>query len=236
MLKLLNITVLAGGKKIIDGFSFNFERGKVYVLMGPNGSGKSTLALSVLGHPDYKLTSASKVFFKNKNIKNLETYKRVQMGLFMTFQNPETISGVSVYELLRAATEKTTSKEALYDKVLKISKELQISEDLVFNGLNESTSGGEKKKLEVLQSVILDCDLKIFDEIDSGVDIDSLKTIANVLKKYKKNKTYIFITHYNKILQHIKPDKVLVLKNGKLVKFGDKELIDEIEKKGFKNI
>ena len=117
-----------------------------------------------------------------------------------------------------------------------MGKELQIPENILFNSLNESTSGGEKKKLEVLQSVILNCDLNIFDEIDSGVDIDSLKTIANVLKKYKKNKTYIFITHYNKILQHIRPDKVLVLKEGKLVRSGDQKLINEIEKKGFKNI
>jgi Fe-S cluster assembly ATP-binding protein len=236
MLKLKDVSVLAGQKKIISDFSFSFEEGKVYVVMGPNGSGKSTLALSILGYPDYKLTSTSKIFFKNKNIKNLETYKRAQMGLFVAFQNPEMISGVSVYELLRAATDKTIDREKLYEMVLKLGKELQIPENILFNSLNESTSGGEKKKLEVLQSVILNCDLNIFDEIDSGVDIDSLKTIANVLKKYKKNKTYIFITHYNKILQHIRPDKVLVLKEGKLVRSGDQKLINEIEKKGFKNI
>ena len=117
MLKLKDVSVLAGQKKIISDFSFSFEEGKVYVVMGPNGSGKSTLALSILGYPDYKLTSTSKIFFKNKNIKNLETYKRAQMGLFVAFQNPEMISGVSVYELLRAATDKTIDREKLYEMV-----------------------------------------------------------------------------------------------------------------------
>jgi len=236
MLRLSNVSVFADDKKIIDDFSFNFEYGKVYVLMGPNGSGKSTLALSILGYPDYKLSKKSKIFFKNKIINKLETYKRAQMGLFMSFQNPDMISGVSVYDLLRAATEKSITRENLYDEVLKLAKELQIPENILFNSLNESTSGGEKKKLEVLQSVILNCDLNIFDEIDSGVDIDSLKTITNVLTKYKKNKTYILITHYNRILKYIKPDKVLILKNKKLIRIGDSKLINEIEKKGFKNI
>ena len=236
MLKLLNISVFAGDKEIINDFSYFFKKGKIYILMGPNGSGKSTLAFSILGHPDYKLAKTSKIYFKNKNITNLKTYKRVQMGLFMTFQNPETISGLSVYSFLRAATEKTISKENLYKKVLEIAKVLQISEDLLFNGLNESTSGGEKKKLEILQSTILNKDLNIFDEIDSGVDIDSLKIISNLLKRYKNNKTYIIITHYNRILQYIKPDKVLVLKNGRLIKTGNLKLLNKIEKKGFKNI
>ena len=236
MLKLLNISVFAGDKEIINDFSYFFKKGKIYILMGPNGSGKSTLAFSILGHPDYKLGKTSKIYFKNKNITNLKTYKRVQMGLFMTFQNPETISGLSVYSFLRAATEKTISKENLYKKVLEIAKVLQISEDLLFNGLNESTSGGEKKKLEILQSTILNKDLNIFDEIDSGVDIDSLKIISNLLKRYKNNKTYIIITHYNRILQYIKPDKVLVLKNGRLIKTGNLKLLNKIEKKGFKNI
>jgi len=236
MLKLLNISVFAGDKEIINDFSYFFKKGKIYILMGPNGSGKSTLAFSILGHPDYKLGKTSKIYFKNKNITNLKTYKRVQMGLFMTFQNPETISGLSVYSFLRAATEKTISKENLYKKVLEIAKVLQISEDLLFNGLNESTSGGEKKKLEILQSIILNKDLNIFDEIDSGVDIDSLKIISNLLMKHKNNKTYIIITHYNRILQYIKPDKVLVLKNGRLIKTGNLKLLNKIEKKGFKNI
>ena len=235
MLKISNLTVSAGKKTIVKDFSYNFEKGKIYAIMGPNGSGKSTLAFSIIGHPSYKLASKSKIMLNGKNITKLQTHKRIKQGVFLTFQNPHELTGVSVFQLLRVAKEGDKDIMKMFTEVKNIAQELHISEDLLNRGLNQSASGGERKKLEALQAIALDKKVIIFDEIDTGIDVDSLRTITKVLNKYKKDKTFVLITHYNRVLKYLKPDKVLVLIDGKLRKSGGPKLADTIEKQGYKN-
>lgn len=234
MLSVKNLTVLVGKRKIIEDFSFNFEKGRIYAIMGPNGSGKSTLAYALMGHPTYKVNSNSKIQISNKDIIKLDAQKRAELGMFLSFQTPLSLSGVSPYQLLQFVLSGKKDPLKLREEINKIATELKIPQDLLTRSLNEGASGGEKKKLEVLQAAILDKDITIFDEIDTGVDIDALRAIAHFLKDHKKNKTYILITHYNRILHYLKPDKVLVLMDGKLVKFGDYRLANKIEKEGYK--
>ncbi|MFH1827413.1 MAG: Fe-S cluster assembly ATPase SufC [bacterium] len=234
MLKIQNLSVKVGQKSILKQFSYNFEKGKIYAIMGPNGSGKSTLALSIVGHPSYRLSSKSKILLDNKNIINLKTHKRVKKGIFLTFQSPQELNGVSVLQLIRAAKDNEKDVLKLFQSLKSLAKELHISEDLLTRGLNQSASGGERKKLEVLQAIALDKKVIIFDEIDTGIDVDSLKIITKVLNKYKKDKTFILITHYNRVLRYLKPDKVLVLVEGELKVSGGSKLAEKIEKHGYK--
>lgn len=232
MLSIKNLTVSVEDKKIIKNFSFEFKKGKVYVVMGPNGSGKSTLAYSLMAHPAYE--SKGTIKLNGESIKDLDAQKRAEKGIFLSFQNPLALSGITVFQLLQLALSGKIDPVALRRKVLSTSKELRLSEELLRRSLNENASGGEKKKLEVLQAAILDKSVQIFDEVDTGVDVDALKTIGKFLQKNKKNKTYIVITHYNRILKYLKPDAVLILNNGKLVKTGGAKLAEQIEKKGYK--
>jgi len=235
MLKISNLSVKVGKKQILKDFSYEFKKGKVYAIMGPNGSGKSTLAFSIVGHPAYKLSSKSKIILDGKNIGKLATHKRAKKGVFLTFQSPQELTGVSVLQLIRVAKEDEKDVLKLFQNLKNLAKELHISEDLLTRGLNESASGGEKKKLEVLQAIALDKKVIIFDEIDTGIDVDSLKIITKVLNKYKKNKTFILITHYNRVLRYLKPDKVLILKGGELKQSGGAKLAEKIEKHGYKD-
>ena len=232
MLSIKNLNVSVGDKKIIKNFSFEFKKGKVYVVMGPNGSGKSTLAYSLMAHPAYQSKGAIKL--NNEDITDLDAQRRAEKGIFLSFQNPLSLSGITVFQLLQLALSGKTDPVTLRRKVLSTAKELHLSEELLRRSLNENASGGEKKKLEVLQATVLDKPLQIFDEVDTGVDVDALKTIGKFLQKNKKNKTYIVITHYNRILKYLKPDAVLILNNGKLVKTGGAKLAEQIEKKGYK--
>lgn len=235
MLQLRNLSVKVGKKIILENISFNFEKGKVYAIMGPNGSGKSTLAFAISGHPAYKLKDGS-MTFNGKNISNLSPDKRAKLGIFLSFQSPLSLSGVNVFQLLRMAIAKKKDPLALKKEIETIAEKLGIKKELIERSLNEGTSGGEKKKLEMLQSAILNPKLVIFDEIDTGVDIDSLRTISKFMNENKDRKTYILITHYNRILHYVKPDNVIVLKNGRVVKVGTSRLAQEIEKKGYKKI
>ncbi|MEX1052653.1 MAG: Fe-S cluster assembly ATPase SufC [Patescibacteria group bacterium] len=237
MLKISNLSVKVGKKQILDDFSYTFKKNKTYAIMGPNGSGKSTLAFTIVGHPAYKIAAKSKIILDNKNIEKLETHKRVKKGVFLTFQSPQELTGVSVLQLIRVAKEdKEKDVLKMYKQLKELAKELHISEDLLSRGLNESASGGERKKLEVLQAIALDKKVIIFDEIDTGIDIDSLKVITKVLNKYKAGKTFILITHYNRVLKYLKPDEVLVLVEGQLKKSGKAKLAERIEKQGYKGL
>ena len=231
MLQLKNLSVSVGEKKIIKNFSFTFQKGKVYVVMGPNGSGKSTLSYALMAHPSYSLKG--EIILNGEKVTDLDAQKRAEKGIFLSFQSPLALSGVTVFQLLQLALSGKMDPVKLRRQVLSTAKELQLSEELLRRSLNENASGGEKKKLEVLQAAILDKQVQIFDEVDTGVDVDALKTIGTYLQKNKKNKTYIIITHYNRILQYIKPDAVLVLNNGKLVKTGGAALAKQIEQKGY---
>jgi Fe-S cluster assembly ATP-binding protein len=233
MLDVKNLTVSVGKKKIIRDFNFNFKKGKVYAIMGPNGSGKSTLAFSIMGHPNYKTNGRSKIILKNKNIIKKDAQKRSEAGLFMSFQTPLSLSGVTVNQLLQLALSGKKDALAIRQEVTKYARELKVSEELLGRSLNDGASGGEKKKMEILQAAVLDRDILIFDEIDTGVDVDALRTISKFINNHKKNKICILITHYNRILKHIKPDNVLVLVNGKLVEVGNYKLAQEVEKKGY---
>lgn len=236
MLSLKNVTVKIDKKVILKNISFDFEKGKIYAVMGPNGSGKSTLAYSIMGHPSYTINGKSRITFLGEDISGLPAEKRAQKGIFLSFQSPLSLSGVRVSELLQLALLGVKDPLAIRNEVNNISQELKISKDLLERPLNENASGGEKKKLEVLQASVLGKKLMIFDEVDTGVDVDALRTIAKFLLKHKGDRTYIIITHYNRILHHLKPDKILVITEGKLRKVGDYRLALEIEKKGYENV
>lgn len=228
--------VSVADKQILKDFSYTFENDRVYVIMGPNGSGKSTLAHAIAGNPTYQVSS-SKLQISNKgkviNLKDLEPHKRADTGIFLSFQNPLALQGIRVTQLLLLALKGKVSALEIRKKSKTIAKELNISEDLLNRSLNEGASGGERKKMEVLQGAILDRSVQIYDEVDTGVDVDALKSIGQFLHARKKNKVIIIITHYHRILKYVKPDKVLVLKDGQLIADGGPELAETIEREGY---
>lgn len=223
-------------KQILTDFSYTFENDRVYAIMGPNGSGKSTLAHAIAGNPTYQVSS-SKLQISNKgkaiNLKDLEPHERADGGIFLSFQNPLALQGIRVAQLLLLALKGKVSALEIRKRSKAIAKELGISEDLLNRSLNEGASGGERKKMEVLQGAILDRTVQIYDEVDTGVDVDALKSIGQFLHVHKKGKVVIIITHYHRILKYIKPDKVLVLKDGQLISDGGPELAETIEKEGY---
>ena len=241
MLSLNHAKISVGKKTIIKDFSFTFEKGKTYVVMGPNGSGKSTLAYSIMGHPTYELSASKKqkkspLVMEKTDLADLDAQKRSDAGIFLSFQSPLALSGVTIFQLLHVAMSGKKDPLKVRQDIVKFAKMLQIPEGLLSRSLNDGASGGERKKLEVLQAAVLDKQVQIFDEIDTGVDVDALKTIATFLKKNQKDKTYIIITHYNRILKYLRPDTVLVLANGQLKKTGDYKLAQKIEKSGYATI
>ncbi|MFZ3031796.1 MAG: Fe-S cluster assembly ATPase SufC [Candidatus Moraniibacteriota bacterium] len=234
MLTLQNLSASIGEKKILKNISFSFKPGKTYALMGPNGSGKSTLASAIMGHPNLQYSRASKIVATTKNIKALSPDKRSALGIFLSFQTPLEIPGVTVFDLLRIALEKKMDPVTLHKQVKLYAKELHIKDELLKRSLNVGFSGGEKKKFEALQAVMLKPQFALFDEIDTGVDVDALKTISKFLKKnLPKETTLVFITHSSRLLKYVTPDEVLVMKDGSLVKTGGAKLAQEIEHTGF---
>lgn len=233
MLTLKNLTVSVDKKTILDRISFSFEKGKTYAIMGPNGSGKSTLAFAIMGHPNYRLHQPSRILLNKTKIDDLSPDKRSKLGLFLSFQSPLSLSGVTVFQMLRLALSGTVEPLVVKERLEKYAEQLKIHDDLLYRSLNKGTSGGEKKKLEVLQAAVIDPQYIIFDEVDTGVDIDALKIISKFINANKKNKTHIIITHYNRILKYLKPDYVLVMVGGRLAKVGNYRLALEIEKKGY---
>lgn len=237
MLHIKNLSVSIDGKKILKDISFDFHAGETYALMGPNGSGKSTLAAAIMGHPQITCSRISKILIGNKNIKSLSPDKRAKLGIFLSFQTPMTLPGVTVFELLRLALEKQIDPVTLHGQVRAYAKELRIKDELLKRSLNDGFSGGEKKKLEALQAVLLQPKFALFDEIDTGVDVDALKTISQFLRKHlSKKTTLVFITHSTRLLRYIKPEEVLIIKAGRLIKIGRGALAKKIEEKGFENI
>ena len=237
MLEVKNLSATIEEKEILHDFSFHFRPGRTYAIMGPNGSGKSTLASAIMGHPKVIFSRMSKILVEGENIKNLSPDKRANLGIFLAFQTPLELSGITVFELLRLALEKKMKPVELHGLVKKYAEELHIKDELLKRSLNEGFSGGEKKKLEALQAVLLSPRFALFDEIDTGVDVDALKTISQFLKKYlPKETTTVFITHSTRLLKYIAPQEVLVIKQGRLVKTGKGALAKKIEEKGFESI
>lgn len=237
MLTLKNLSVSIDSKKILKNINYTFEPGKVYAIMGPNGSGKSTLASTVMGHPVYTVSKTSKIVFEGENITEMEPNDRSNKGVFLSFQTPMALTGVTIYQFMRYALTGKMDALKIRQSVQKYAKKLHISEDLLSRSLNDGFSGGEKKKMEVLQAALLDPKLAFFDEIDTGVDVDALRSIAKFIQAmHTPQKTFVIITHYNRILKYLKPDKIIVLKNGQIVKEGTAKLAQEIEKKGYDSL
>jgi len=237
-LSLVHISAtLPSGKLIISDISMHFEAGKTHVIMGPNGSGKSTLANVLMANPEYKMKG--KIVLGKTDISKLNTSERAKKGIFLAFQSPVAISGVSVTNLLRASYQALFSKSPLVPFLETIKKHaafLHIESSLLTRSINDGFSGGERKKIEVLQALVLQPQFAIFDEIDTGLDVDALKIVAAGIEKLRKNGTgCIIITHYQRLLMYLHPDTVTVIKKGTVTQTGDANLAKIIEGTGYGN-
>jgi len=243
MLEIKNLQVSINKKNILKGLNLKIKSGEVHAIMGPNGSGKSTLANVLSGKSGYEVSG--EMNFNGENLKDVPIEKRAQKGIFLAFQYPLEIPGVNTNNFLKTSLNSVRkakgSKELDTISFLKLvrekSEELGIDETTLSRQLNVGFSGGEKKKNEILQMKILDPSFSILDETDSGLDIDALKIIANGVNSSRNNKkSFLVITHYQRLLEYIKPDFVHVLSDGKIVKTGCGELAEELEKTGYKQL
>ena len=241
MLEIKNLQVSINNKSILKGLNLSIKPGELHAIMGPNGSGKSTLANVLSGKSGYKISG--KLNFEGKDLKEITIEERAKKGIFLAFQYPLEIPGVktnnflktSLNSIRKARGEKEIDTLSFLKLVKEKSSELGIDENFLSRQLNVGFSGGEKKKNEILQMKILDPNFSILDETDSGLDIDALKVIANgVNSSRNKKKSFLVITHYQRLLNYIKPDFVHVLSDGKIVKSGCSELAEELEKTGYK--
>ncbi len=229
-------------KPVLDGANLAINSGEIHVIMGPNGSGKSSLAFTLMGHPKYKI-NGGEIIFLEKDLKNLSADKRAKLGIFLAFQYPHEVEGVTLFDFLRVSYDslykgggKDLSLKDFREFAYEKCKLLKIKKEFLERDLNLGFSGGEKKLSEILQLAILQPRLAILDEIDSGLDIDALKNVCNainVLKEANPNMSFLLITHYQRILKYISPDFVHVMKEGRIVRSGDKNLADELEKVGY---
>jgi len=236
-LEVKDLKVNVEDKEILKGISLTVNKGEVVALMGPNGSGKSTLAYAMMGHPRYKIISG-KIFLNGKDITKAKPDERAKLGLFLSFQYPQEISGVSVSNFLRTALnakrEKPLSVMDFHKLLQEKMKMLKVDKSFALRYLNEGFSGGEKKRMEILQMAVLEPKIGIMDETDSGLDIDALRTVAISVNNLRGAELGILlITHYQRILNYITPDKVHIVMDGKIVKSGGKELALEVEEKGY---
>jgi len=272
MLAIRNLHVSVHGKEILKGVSLSIKSGEIHVVMGPNGSGKSTLAYALMGHKSYRISdtgyrisdsmsessnisrevAVASITFDGKDLSELPTDARARLGLFLAFQSPVAIPGVSVGKFLRyllklktsgfqkeekAASWASSIKEtvALNRRLDALAEKLSIKPELLNRSLNDNFSGGEKKKLEALQMLVVQPKIVIVDEIDTGLDVDALKVVAHAVKEVVKSGAgALIITHYQRILKYLHPDRVHVLIGGKLVRSGDAKLARRIEEKGYK--
>lgn len=236
MLDIQDLYVSIDGKEILKGFSLKVSPGEVHALMGPNGAGKSTLAKVLAGHPAYEITSGA-IFFEGQNINELDPEERAKLGLFMSFQYPLEIPGVTNFQFLHASYTacKGTITEAEFEKILQQKMTLMnMKEEFKDRSLNEGFSGGEKKRNEILQMAVLEPKMAILDETDSGLDIDAMKIVADGVKKLQNSERgLLLITHYQRLLDYIKPDFVHVVIDGKIVETGTSELALKLEKQGY---
>ena len=241
MLKIENLHVSIEGKEILKGLSLDVKPGEIHAIMGPNGSGKSTLSSVIAGNEDYEVVKGN-IFFNGENIEDLSADERANRGIFMSFQYPVAIPGITVTNFIKTAInsnlkargEKEMPAGEMLKKIREKSKLLEIDSKFLSRSLNEGFSGGEKKRNEIFQMAMLEPNLAILDETDSGLDIDAIKVVANGVNKLKNDdNAIVIITHYQRLLDYITPDFVHVLQEGKISKSGDKSLALELEEKGY---
>tara|TARA_B100001146_G_C16160523_1_gene425436 strand:- start:67 stop:846 length:780 start_codon:yes stop_codon:yes gene_type:complete len=240
-IKDLHAVVAENQTEILKGINLSVSAGEVHAIMGPNGSGKSTLANVLAGQPDYEVTGGA-INFKQEDLLSLPPDERALKGIFLAFQYPMELPGVRSWQFIKAALdakrryidEKELSARE-FDKIFKETvSRMDMSQDLMRRSVNEGFSGGEKKRSEMIQMLMLDPELAVLDETDSGLDIDALKTVANGVNQHRnKENAVILVTHYQRLLNYIKPDYVHVLINGKIAKSGGPELAKELESKGY---
>jgi Fe-S cluster assembly ATP-binding protein len=243
LIKDLHVSV--EGKEILKGLNLSLEKGKIHTIMGPNGSGKTTLGFVIMGHPKYKVEKGE-IIFKGKNILELPPDERASLGLFLGFQYPYEIKGITfqhfVWRSILALKEKKRNGERFPKNFIEFKKELRkkaevlgFDEKFIERDLNVGFSGGEKKRAEILQMLLLKPEFVILDEIDSGLDIDSVRVVAEAIESLRSPEFgALLITHYQRILNYVRPDKVYVMYKGQIVKEGGFELVEEVEKTGYK--
>ncbi len=241
LFEIKNLHVSVGGKEILKGFNLSVNEGEIHAIMGPNGTGKSTLAAAITGREGYEITEGE-IWFKGKNIMEMSPADRANEGIFLSFQYPVEIPGVSIQNFMRTAVNAKREYQGLPNmpmpEFIKMMKEKQamveITAKLQNRYVNVGFSGGEKKKNEIFQMAMLEPQLAILDETDSGLDIDALRIVANgVNQLHREDNAFIVITHYQRLLDYIVPDFVHVMYDGRIVKSGDKSLALELEEKGY---
>jgi Fe-S cluster assembly ATP-binding protein len=236
MLQIQNLHASIDGKEILKGFNLQVAPGEIHALMGPNGAGKSTLAKVLAGHPAYEVTQGA-ILLDGQNILELDPEERAKLGLFMSFQYPLEIPGVTNFQFLHSAYNacKGTVSEAEFEKILQQKMNMMnMREEFKDRSLNEGFSGGEKKRNEILQMAVLEPKIAILDETDSGLDIDAMKIVADGVKQLlNADRGLLLITHYQRLLDYIKPDFVHVVVDGKIVESGGFELASKLEKQGY---
>ena len=237
LLKIENLHASAGDVPILRGVDLTVERGAVHALMGPNGSGKSTLANVLMGHPSYEITEGS-IYYKGQDITEMATNDRSNLGMFLAFQYPEEIPGVPIVQFLRAALSNRSGIDytvlELRLRVMDVMRELGMEAGFADRYLNEGFSGGERKRNEILQMAVLEPELAIMDETDSGLDIDALKIIAEGVNKLTApDRGFLIITHYQRLLDYITPDHVHVFMDGRVLTSGGSELAKRLEADGY---
>jgi Fe-S cluster assembly ATP-binding protein len=237
VLEIDDLTVAVDGKQIVNGLTLSVPAGEVHAIMGPNGSGKSTLANALMGHPKYDVTGGH-VYLKGEDITELAPNERAQKGLFLAMQYPTSVPGVTMTNFLRAALKGVTGQDVpvreFRTRLMESMALLKMDESFVRRYLNEGFSGGEKKRAEVLQMSLLKPSMAVMDETDSGLDIDALRTVSEGINALRNPEMgVLLITHYQRMLNYIKPDKVHVLYKGRIVRSGGPELANELEAKGY---
>ena len=241
MLEIKDLTAGIGENIILENFNLKVEKGKVHAIMGPNGSGKSTLSNVIIGNPEYRVFSGD-ILFQGQNILDVPVDRRALMGIFLCFQHPVEIPGLSVANFLKQALNakrKHNGEKELdsieYLKIIKpVARRLNISDDMLKRYVNMGFSGGEKKRMEVLQMTVLEPYLAILDEMDSGLDIDALRQLSEGINDLRSaERSFLVITHYQRLLEYIKPDVIHVMAKGKIVETGDSSLALKLEQKGY---
>ena len=237
MLDIKNLHVRAGDNEILRGLSLSVGTGEIHVILGPNGSGKSTLMNVILGHPKYEVTAGT-IFFEGDDLTALKTFERARRGIFLSFQSPEEIPGITVENMLRTAKQAVTGDKikilAFHKELLALMKELQIAPEYASRYMNVGFSGGEKKRNEILQLLTLNPKLALLDETDSGLDVDAVEIVSSGIAKFHSEKnSCVIITHNAQILKHLPVTHAHILLNGRIVKSGGSELVAEVSEHGY---